>query len=146
MTRAKSKSTTRRAERRDPIFAAIEAHKSELKKFDDFCRYTLETEETEKQASSLCAAFAAKERALLRTVPTTLEGITALLAHYVDCGKNGNDLSDVFMDRKLQRHGQMGHEALAETVLASLRDLVLVAALRPRGWEAAFCSHGGRPQ
>ena len=106
----------------DPIFMAITCHQSAFETFGDACRLTDEVaarnegrEVTEADQSEWNTKLAAEAAALDRftaTIPTTIAGARAAIAHRVKCGegsipdKSGEYLSrlldwPVFQERKL---------------------------------------------
>src|SRR5262245_27789928 len=87
----------------DPIFAAIEARK--------LTAAACGAARTDAAASAAPDADAARTRDLLRTVPTTLEGVRALVRYVMECEQRGDDVLQT--DR-------LGHDAFLETLSTAL--------------------------
>jgi hypothetical protein len=69
----------------DPIFAAIEEKKKAL------AAYYIKNEHSDEEVQQLCDADCEATRKLFRTIPTTLAGVAALVAHVSEWEKAGTD-------------------------------------------------------
>jgi hypothetical protein len=97
----------------DPALAAIAARKATL------ATATSGGPKDEDVLDALSDADAHAIRTMLRTPPTTLAGVQALLRYVIACEDGGDDILNTYVDDD----GTIGGEILLKTLLTALEHL-----------------------
>jgi hypothetical protein len=107
----------------DPVFAKIEAHKMARAAW----LAAMEAADPEDPDDAFGLNVAASERAMLKTVPTTVAGVAALVSWVHECERDGVELHSLFMhENSSEEHGplSMGYGAFLRTIDTALASLV----------------------
>jgi hypothetical protein len=108
----------------DPVFAAIEAHKMAHAAWLAAMEAADTVNEDPDDAFGLNAA--ASERAMLKTVPTTLAGVAALVSWVHECERDGVEIHSLCMrENSSEEHVfSMDYGAFLRTIDTALASLV----------------------
>jgi hypothetical protein len=114
----------------DPIFAAIEAHRSAYAVLNRECsaltEEARESEEAQQKLEVLHDAVSETEDGLLDVVPTTVTGVSAILSYAADHVRRGSQWGDGYEDEEplskwCKKHGVSWEVILHQNLAAALR-------------------------